>query len=63
MPKGRYNGQKPIALVRTNTPPSTKRTIPSVPEITLVKYNTAITAAINILMILSANPTFFFIVN
>ncbi|HSN61902.1 MAG TPA: hypothetical protein VLR49_13260 [Ferruginibacter sp.] len=62
IPKGRYNGQKPIKLVSTNTAPTTNKIMPNVPVIVFVKYNTAMIAAITNLNILSAEPMFFFIV-
>jgi hypothetical protein len=61
MPTMAYSGQKPMALVNTNTPPKTNSTMPNVPLIILVKYRMAITAAIKSLTITSAVPMFFFI--
>ena len=63
MPKGQYSGQKLIRLVRKKMPPKASKIMASVPVITLVRYNTAIATAINIRMILSALPMFFFIVS
>lgn len=63
MPKMEYSGQVLIKLVNTNTAPSTSNTIPSVPVTVLVKYRAAKIAANTSLMILSAEPMFFFIVN
>ena len=60
-PKGAYKGQKLTKLVRANTMASTTKTIPQMPEITLVKNNVPITAAIISLMIRSVDPIFFFI--
>jgi len=37
MPKGRYNGQKPIRLVRIKIPAKISNTIARVPEIIFVK--------------------------
>ena len=62
-PNGAYNGQKLTKLVRRNTAANTINTMPSVPVITFVKYNTAKTTAITVLIILSAFPMFFFITN
>jgi hypothetical protein len=61
-PKGRYSGHIPTRLVRTNTPASTSKTIPRVPEMMCVKYNTAMVTAIRILTTLSIVPMFFFII-
>ena len=61
-PNGAYNGQKLTKLVKTNILANTTRTIPGVPGITLVKYNTAKIAAIVNLINRSALPMFFFIV-
>jgi hypothetical protein len=61
IPKGRYNGQKLIKLVRMNTPAKISSTMPSTPVITLVKYKVTITRATRILITLSINPIFFFI--
>ena len=60
-PNGRYRGQKLTRLVSTNTAASTRRTIPKVPVITLVKYNIATSTAIAIRIILSVVPMFDFI--
>lgn len=60
IPKGAYKGQKLIKLVNKKTPANTKRTIPTVPVIIPVKYNTAIIAATIALMIRSEFPIFFF---
>jgi hypothetical protein len=62
-PKGRYNGHIPTRLVRTNTPASTSKTIPRVPETMWVKYNTATATAIRILTTLSIVPMFLFIID
>lgn len=62
IPKGRYKGQKLIKEVSTNTRARTPRTIAHVPEMTFMKYSTAMMAAIVIRMILSVFPMFFFIV-
>lgn len=59
---GAYNGQKLIKLVNTNIPAKINKTIPKVPDITFVKYNTAIKMAISTLIILSVDPIFFFII-
>ena len=61
MPKGRYSGQKLIKLVSINMPDKISNTMANVPEITLVKKSITTTAAISILIILSAKPMFFFI--
>ncbi len=61
IPKGRYKGQKLIKLVNKKTPPSTNKTIPNVPEITLVKNNMEITAAMIALSTRSKFPIFAFI--
>ncbi len=61
-PNGKYKGQKLIRLVSTNTPARTSNTIPRVPEITPVKYNTATSTAIAIRIILSVVPMFDFII-
>ncbi len=50
-----------MKLVITKIPVTTNKTTPKVPEIMLVKNNTAITAAIINLTILSTLPIFFFI--
>ena len=62
IPNGKYNGQKLIKEVATKTPPRTRRTIPNVPVTVPVKYNTPNTIATIILLILSAEPMFAFIV-
>jgi hypothetical protein len=62
MPRMVYRGQKLTKLVSRKTPAATNNTIPSVPEIVPVKYKTAITAAIIVLIILSAEPMFVFII-
>jgi hypothetical protein len=62
MPKGKYNGQKLMNDVSTNTTAKTPNTIANVPEITFVKYNVAITTATSMRIALSAVPIFFFIV-
>ena len=56
-----YKGQELTRLVNTKTPATTNNTIPNTPVITLVKYNTAITAASNNRITRSALPIFFFI--
>ena len=61
IPKTAYNGQNPIKLVRTKIPETTIKIIPKVPGIIPIKYNTPNVIAINILIILSAFPMFFFI--
>lgn len=61
IPKGAYNGQKLIKLVKTKTPPKINSTKPKVPSITCVKYNTAITIATINRIIRSAPPIFAFI--
>lgn len=61
MPRGAYKGQKLIKLVRTMTAARIIRMIPSVPLIRFVKNSATITAAIINLIILSAEPMFFFI--
>lgn len=60
-PKGAYKGQKLIKLVITKTPARISKTVPRVPEIVPVYASTPITTAISILIILSADPIFFFI--
>ncbi len=62
MPKRGYRGQKLIKLVNTNTAANTTSIIPNMPEITFVKNKIAITAANINLIILSADPMFFFII-
>ncbi len=62
IPKGAYNGQKLIKLVKRNTPARTNNTIPNVPVIVPVKYNAAIIAAMMNLMIRSELPMFFFMI-
>jgi|GEM_PF-1849045 len=59
-PKIVYNGQKLIRLVARKTPPSTSRTVPSVPLTVPVKYNAANTMANKMRTILSVDPMFFF---
>jgi len=61
-PKGKYNGQKLTKLVKTKTAARTSKIIPKVPVITLVKYKITKTAANKILMILSVDPMFFFMI-
>ncbi len=61
IPKGKYNGQKLIKLVSTNTLAKASNTIPNVPGITFVKNRIAMTAAIINRIILSAFPIFVFI--
>ena len=60
-PNGRYNGQKLIALVKTNIPPSTINTIAITPVIVPEKYSNAITPAKTSLITRSKFPMFFFI--
>ena len=60
IPKGAYNGQKLIKLVKRNTPARTNNTIPKVPVIVPVKYNAAIIAAMMNRIIRSELPMFFF---
>ena len=59
-PNGAYSGQKLTRLVATNTPASTNKTIPSVPVIVPVKYNTATAAAMMTRIRRSIEPIFFF---
>lgn len=61
MPKGVYNGQKPIKLVTTRTPANTKATIAIVPVIVPDKYKIAIRIAIAIRITASEDSKFFFI--
>lgn len=61
IPKGKYNGQKLIDEVRMNATATMPAIIAKVPEITPVKYNTAINTATDIRMPLSTGPIFFFI--
>lgn len=61
MPSGKYSGQKLTNPVMRKMPATANSTIPSTPETTLVKNNTPMIAATEILMILSAKPMFFFI--
>ena len=61
MPNGRYNGQKLMNDVSTNTAASMPNMIANVPEIAFVKYKIPITTATSILMTLSVVPMFFFI--
>lgn len=63
IPKGKYNGQKLIKEVSKNTAPNTSNTIPVVPDTVLVRYNTAKTMATRTLIMRSALPIFFFIIN
>ncbi len=51
-----------MKLVSTNMAATTNNTMPKVPVITFVKYKMPITTAIISLIILSAEPMFFFIV-
>lgn len=60
-PKGAYRGQNEIMLVSTNTAPNTNSTIPNVPVIVFVKYNTAMIAATTKRTMRSKFPMFFFI--
>ncbi len=62
IPKGAYSGQKLMKLVKTKTAERTISTIPKVPVNVPVKYNTLTIAAIITLIILSAEPIFFFII-
>ena len=50
-----------MKLVSVKIPAKANNTIPNVPAMTLVKNNVKITAAINNLIIRSAEPMFFFI--
>lgn len=61
MPKGLYNGQKLTKLVSKKIKDNVNKTIPNVPEIVPLKYNTTIIVAIITLIILSVIPIFFFI--
>jgi hypothetical protein len=61
IPNGAYKGQKLIRLVATNTTASTNSTIPNVPGMTPVKYNSAITTATTVRRIRSVDPMFGFI--
>jgi len=61
MPKGKYNGQKLMNDVSTNTTAKMPNTIANVPEITFVKYYVAITTATSMRIALSIVPIFFFI--
>src|SRR5690606_17803923 len=61
IPKGKYNGQKLMNDVSTNTTAKMPNMIANVPEMTFVKYNAAITIAMSIRIALSAVPIFFFI--
>lgn len=57
---GKYKGQKLTELVRINTILITTRTIPGVLITMFEKYKPASIMAIMILMILSIDPTFVF---
>jgi len=57
-----YNGQKLIRLVIAKTAANTTNTIPTVPVIISVKYNTVIRIAAKMRTTLSMVPTFFFII-
>lgn len=59
-PNGAYSGQKLMRLVATKMPANTNKTIPSVPVMIPVKYNTATTAAIMTRIRRSIEPIFFF---
>ncbi len=60
IPKGRYNGQKLRKLVKTKITATLNSIIAKVPEITFIKYKTAIAIATMNLISLSAIPIFFF---
>jgi len=61
-PKGKYNGQKLTKLVITKTAAKISKIIPKIPVTTLVKYKITKIAANKILIILSVDPMFFFII-
>jgi len=61
IPKGAYNGQKLIKEVAAKMMAKTPSTSPNVPEITFVKYSTAMTAATIKRIVLSKVPMFGFI--
>jgi len=61
MPTKAYNGQKPTKLVRVKIPAATKATVPHKPVTVPVAYRATSAATTNNLMILSADPIFFFI--
>ena len=63
IPKGTYNGQKLIKLVRVKITAITNNTIPNVPEMFPIKYKTTIIAATIKRNSLSTLPIFFFIIN
>lgn len=58
IPNGRYNGHTLIKLVNKNINARAKRINATVALSTLVKYNTIITTAIMLLIILSNVPMF-----
>ncbi len=62
MPKSVYKGQKLINEVIMNTTAKTPSIIDHVPEITFVKYKTAIITATAIRTDLSIVPMFFFMI-
>jgi hypothetical protein len=62
MPNGRYKGHQEAILVSRKMPARSNKTIPKIPVTVFVKYSKAKMAAITILMILSADPIFFFII-
>jgi hypothetical protein len=59
--KGKYSGQKPIALVKMKTTANIPSITAAVPVNVPVKYNTPTTRASTTLMILSIVPIFVFI--
>ncbi len=61
MPNGRYKGHILIKPVRMKIADNTSKMIATIPLMTFVKYNAIIMAAINIRIIRSAVPMFFFI--
>ena len=62
IPKGRYRGQKLIKLVNTKIPAKANNTTPVVPLILPVVKSTIKTIAMMILITLSIDPMFFFII-
>lgn len=61
MPNSKYNGQKLMNDVSTNTAANMPNMIVNVSEMTFVKYKIPITTATSTLMTLSVVPMFFFI--
>jgi hypothetical protein len=57
-----YSGQKPSRLVRMKIPEKISRIMARIPDMTFAKYNAITMTAISILITLSINPMFFFIV-